>query len=114
MFDAGCNIWKGKGDELELAKNEFIDILKKLEGALGDKDYYGGDKFGFVDVVLIGLSSWFLAYEKYGGFKIEEENPKIAEWMKRCNERPSVAKGLPDSQQVYELVGTIRKMHGLE
>ncbi|KAL8550083.1 hypothetical protein ACS0TY_008785 [Phlomoides rotata] len=114
VFDTGCNIWKGQGEELELAKKEFIDILKKLDGALGDKDYYGGDKFGFLDVLLIALSSWFLAYEKYGGFTIEEESPKIAAWMKRCSERASVVKGLPDSQQVCELVGTIRKMHGLE
>ncbi|KAL2247373.1 probable glutathione S-transferase isoform X2 [Sesamum indicum] len=114
VFDAGAAIWRSKGDELELAKKEFIDILKKLEGAMGDKDYLGGDTFGFVDIVLIGLSSWFPAYEKFGGFKIEDECPKIGAWIKRCKGRESVAKTLPDPQQVCELVGMLRKMHGIE
>ncbi|KAI3462227.1 hypothetical protein Pfo_018890 [Paulownia fortunei] len=114
VFDAGSTIWRSKGEELELAKKEFIDIFKKLEGAMGDKDYFGGDKFGFVDIVLIGLSPWFSAYEKFGGFKIEDECPKIAAWIKRCKERESVAKTLPDPQQVYEFVGMLRKMHGIE
>lgn len=114
VFDAGCTVWKSKGEELETAKNEFIDILKKLEGALKDNDYFGGDTFGFVDIILIGLSSWFFAYEKYGGFKIEDECPKIAAWIKRSSVRESVAKTLPDPQQVYEFVGMLRKMHGIE
>lgn len=114
VFESGSNIWRSTGAELELAKKEFIDTLKKLEGALGDKDYFGGDKFGFVDIILVSLSSWFPAYEKYGGFKIEAEAPKIAGWIKRSHGRESVAKGLPDSQQVVEFVGTLRKMNGIE
>lgn len=114
VFDSGSNIWRSKGAELESAKKEFIDILKKLEGAMGDKDYYGGDKLGFVDIILVSLSSWFPAYEKFGGFKIEAEAPKIAAWIKRCYQKESVAKALPDSQQVTGFVGTLRKMNGIE
>ncbi|KAG8373530.1 hypothetical protein BUALT_Bualt11G0033800 [Buddleja alternifolia] len=114
VFEAGSSIWKGKGEELELANKEFIDILKKLEGAMGDKDYFGGDKFGFVDIILIGLSSWFFAYEKFGGFKIEDDCPKIGGWIKKCKERESVAKTLPDNQKVFEFVRMLRKMHGIE
>ncbi|KAK6127490.1 hypothetical protein DH2020_038765 [Rehmannia glutinosa] len=115
VFDAGCSIWKSKGgEELELAKKDFIDILKKLEGAMGNKDYFGGDKFGFVDIILIGLSSWFSTYEKFGGFEIENECPKIGAWIKKCNERESVAKTLPSPQKVYEFVGMLRKMNGIE
>ncbi|KAK4409500.1 putative glutathione S-transferase parC [Sesamum angolense] len=114
VFDGGAAIWRSKGDELELAKNEFIDILKKLEGALGDKDYLGGEKFGFLDIVLIGSSSWFPTYERIGGFKIEDECPKIGAWIKRCKGRESVAKTLPEPHKVCELVGMLRKMHGIE
>ncbi|KAL2499094.1 Glutathione S-transferase U19 [Abeliophyllum distichum] len=114
VFDAGSNIWKSKGEELEAATNDFIDILKKLEGAMGDKDYFGGEKFGFVDIILIGLTTWFYAYEKYGGFKIEKECPKFAAWIKRCKERDSVAKNYIDPQRAYEFVGVLRKMHDVE
>lgn len=114
MFDAGANIWKSKGEELEAAKKEFIDILKKLEGAMGGKDYFGGEKFGYLDIVLIGLTSWFGAYEKYGQFEVEAECPKIGAWIKRCKEKETVVKSLPDSEKVCEFVALVRKMHGIE
>ncbi|XP_073311368.1 glutathione S-transferase U19-like [Primulina huaijiensis] len=114
VFDAGSKIWKSKGEELEGAKKEFIDILKKLEGAMGGKDYFGGDELGFVDVVLVGLVAWFDAYEKYGGFKIEDECPKIGSWIEKCMKRETVAKILPNPKQVCEFVGMLRKMNGIE
>ncbi|KAG6401118.1 hypothetical protein SASPL_137963 [Salvia splendens] len=114
VYDVGRNIWMGKGAEVEAAKDEFIDVLKKLEGALGDREYYGGDQFGFLDIIFVSLSCWFPTYEKYGGFKVEEETPKIAAWLKKCYKRETVAKSMPDCQKVIEFVGMMRKMHGIE
>ncbi|KAI3982990.1 hypothetical protein MKX01_010473 [Papaver californicum] len=114
VFDAGSNIWRGKGEELELATKEFIEILKVLEEALGKKDYFGGDTFGFVDIIAIPLTSWFHAYEVFGNFKVEDECPKFSAWMKKCMERETVAKFLPDQTKVYDYVCMMRKMHGLE
>lgn len=114
MFESGRSIWMAKGAEVEAAKDEFLDVLRKLDGALGDKNYYGGEAFGFLDIILISLSSWFPAYEKYGDFKVAVESPKVGAWIKRCSERESVAKSLPESQKVTELVGMMRKMHGVE
>ncbi|KAK9281373.1 hypothetical protein L1049_004273 [Liquidambar formosana] len=113
VFDAGCNIWRSKGEEQEAAK-DFIEILKQLEGALGEDDFFGGDSFGFVDVILIGLASWFYAYEKLGGFKVEDQCPKFSAWMKKCMQRESVAKVLPDPEKIYEFVTMMKKMHGIE
>ncbi|ESR50789.1 hypothetical protein CICLE_v10033632mg [Citrus x clementina] len=56
VFDPVCNIWKSKGEVPGMANNEFIEILKQLEGALGEKDFFGGDSFGFVDVIAIPLT----------------------------------------------------------
>ncbi|XP_027073887.1 probable glutathione S-transferase parC [Coffea arabica] len=114
LFDAGGNIWKTKGEDQAAAKKELIQILKYLEGGLGDKDYFGGDSFGFVDIIAIPLTTWFFAYEKFGNFNVEEECPKFAAWTKRCLGRESVAKTLPDPQQVFEFVSMMRKMHGIE
>lgn len=114
IYEAGMAIWRSKGEELEIAKKDFIDILKKLEGALGDKDYFGGDNFGYVDIIAISMTSWFYAYEKFGGFKVEKECPKFDEWTKRCLKRESVANVLPNPEKVYEFVVMLRKMHGIE
>lgn len=110
MFDAEGNVWRSK-EATEEAKTEFIEILKQLEGELGDKDFFGGEAFGYVDVVLIPLTSWFLAVEKLG---VEEECPKFSAWIKRCKERDSVAKVLPDPEKVYEFLLMFRKMQGID
>lgn len=114
VFDAVCNIWKSKGEVPETAKNEFIEILKQLEGALGEKDFFGGDSFGFVDVIAIPLTCWFYAVEKFGGFKVENECPKFSAWMNKCMQRDTVARILPDPEKVYEFVITLRNMFGIE
>ncbi|XVF71021.1 hypothetical protein PTKIN_Ptkin12aG0001000 [Pterospermum kingtungense] len=114
VFDAGCNIWRSKGEAPVEAKKEFIEILKQLEEGLGDKDFFGGDKFGFVDIIAIPLTSWFYAIEKFGKFKVENECPKFSGWMKRCLQRESVGKVVPDPEKVYEFVIMFRKMMGID
>ena len=112
IYDSGRRVWATKGEEQETAKKEFIENLKLLEQELGDKPYFGGDKFGFVDVVFVPFYSWFYAYETFGNFKIEESCPKIIEWAKRCMLRDSVAKALPDQQKVYEFILELKKKLG--
>lgn len=114
VFEAGGNIWRSNGEALEQAKQEFIEILKQLEEVLGDNDFFGGKAFGFVDIIAIPLTSWFLAYEKFGGFKVEDHCPKFSAWIKRCLQRDTVAKAIPDSEKVYEIVAQLRKMNGIE
>ncbi|KAH9707079.1 glutathione transferase5 [Citrus sinensis] len=104
VIDAVCNIWKSKGKVPGTAKNEFIEILKQLVGALGEKDFFGGDSFGFVDVIAIPLTCWFYAVEKFGGFKVENE----------CMQRETVARILPDPEKVCEFVIMLRNMFGIE
>ncbi|XP_072958387.1 probable glutathione S-transferase parC [Typha angustifolia] len=114
LFEGGRSTWMSKGEALETAKIEFIEILKQLEGFLGEKNFFNGDSFGFLDIVIFPMTSWFPAYEQCGGFKVDDECPNLATWIKRCMERESVSKVLPDPVKVYEFVSMMRKMHGLE
>ena len=92
---------------------EWKDALKVVEGFLGEKDYFGGERFGYVDVVAIPITSWFYTYEQYGGFKVEEECPKITAWMKRCWERESFAKSCPHPHKLYEFTSMVKKKFGV-
>ncbi|CAK9169796.1 unnamed protein product [Ilex paraguariensis] len=114
VFEASSKIWMSKKEEKDVANKEFIEILKVLEGALGEKDYFGGDNFGFVDIIAISVASRFCTYEKFGGFKVEDHCPKFAAWMKRCMERESVSKVLPCPEDVHEFLIMLRMMHGIE
>uniref|UniRef100_A0A5B6YQR3 glutathione transferase n=1 Tax=Davidia involucrata TaxID=16924 RepID=A0A5B6YQR3_DAVIN len=114
IYDAGTKIWTTKGEEHEAAKKEFIEYAKVLEGVLGDKPYFGGDTFGFVDIALIPFYCWFYTYETFGNFSIEAECPKLIKWAKKCMEKKSVSKSLQDPHKVYDFVLGLKKMLGIE
>jgi len=107
---AAKKVWSTTGEEQEAGKKEFIEFLKTLEVELGDKPYFGGETFGYVDLSLITFYSWFHAYEVLGNINIEAECPKIIAWAKRCMQKEAVAKTLPDQKKVYEFVTQLRKM----
>ncbi|KAG9439349.1 hypothetical protein H6P81_019514 [Aristolochia fimbriata] len=114
MFDSGSRVWKCKGEDQEAAKKELIDALKLLEAELGEKPFFGGDTLGYVDVALVPFASWFYTYETDGKFSIEEHCPVLSAWVKRCMEKDSVSKTLPDSLKIYEFVGVLKKRYGIE
>ncbi|KAL0008939.1 hypothetical protein SO802_010441 [Lithocarpus litseifolius] len=84
VYEVSRKIWTTKGEEKEAGKKEFFEIFKTLEGELGDKPYFGGETFGFVDLSLIPFYSWFHAIEIFGEFNMEAECPKIVAWAKRA------------------------------
>ncbi|KAM3684418.1 hypothetical protein ACJW30_11G042100 [Castanea mollissima] len=114
VYEVSRKLWTTKGEELEVGKKEFFEIYKTLEGELGGKPYFGGETFGFVDLSLITFYSWFHVYEVFGNINIEAECPKIIAWAKRCLQKETVANSLADQKKVYEAVGQLRKIRGLE
>ncbi|CAI0460130.1 unnamed protein product [Linum tenue] len=76
-------------------------------------DYIDKKAFGYVDILAIPITSWFLASEKFGNFKVEAECPKLSAWIKRCMEKETVAKVIPDPEKIYEFVVNLRKMFGI-
>ncbi|XP_020594653.1 probable glutathione S-transferase parA, partial [Phalaenopsis equestris] len=114
VYDSGRRIRHGKGNEREEAKEEFIRNMKLLEGELGEKLYFNGDRFGFLDIALITFSCWIHTYETFGGFSVEKECPKLMIWVRRCMERESVARTLPAPLEVYVIACMVRKKLGFE
>ncbi|CAN0843522.1 Probable glutathione S-transferase parA, partial [Linum grandiflorum] len=44
-FPISSGVWKASGEEaVEGAKKEFVEVLKVLEGGLGEKDYFGREE----------------------------------------------------------------------
>lgn len=114
VYFPGRKTWTKKGQELEAGKNDLIESLKLLEGELGDKPYFEGDKLGYVDIALIPFYSWFHGYETFGNFSIEAECPKLIAWCKRCLQNESVSRSVADPQEVYGFLVELRKKLGLE
>ncbi|MCA2150958.1 glutathione S-transferase [Citrobacter portucalensis] len=114
LYDAGRKTWSTTGEAQEQAKKEFIEVIKTLEGQLGDKPYFGGETFGYVDLCLIPFHCWFHAYETYGKFSVAAECPDFTAWAKRCMEKESVAKSLLDEKKILGFVAEFRKRFGIE
>lgn len=112
MHEVAKRIWTGKVGEHEAEKKELIENVKQLEEVLGDKPYFGGETFGFVDIALIPFYKWFSSYEKVGNFKLHY--PKLIGWANRCLERESVSKSVSDEKDVYEFVLMYRKLIGVD
>lgn len=114
IYSIGKNIYTKTGEEQEVAKKEFIDTLKLLEDQLGESSYFGGDKFGFVDISLIPFYSRLKVYETFGNLNLENECPKFIAWAKRCMQIESVSKSLPDQDKIYEFIMDMRRILGIE
>ncbi|XVF18318.1 hypothetical protein REPUB_Repub11eG0011200 [Reevesia pubescens] len=109
IYPTGKLVWGAEGEVQEAAKKELTDCFKLLEGELGEKPYFGGESFGFTDVSLIPFYSWFYALETCGNISIIAECPKLVAWAKRCMERESVSKSLPDQYKIYCFLMELKK-----
>ncbi|XP_071689027.1 uncharacterized protein [Rutidosis leptorrhynchoides] len=110
----GKKLYTTKGEEHEASRQEFIDCLKLLEGELGDKPYFGGQSFGYIDISLVPFCSWFEAYGTYGKINFEHECRKLMNWFRRCvQNKESVSKTLPDGLKILEFVQLMRKKYGI-
>ncbi|CAL5393696.1 unnamed protein product [Camellia sinensis] len=111
VYDNGMKILHSSVEEgKEEGKKGFIECLKVLQGELGDKPYFGGEAFGFVDIALVTFYSWFYTYETLGNFSLEQECPKLISWAKRCIEKnESVSKSLPHHHKIYGFVLDVKK-----
>ncbi|OMO92675.1 hypothetical protein COLO4_17403 [Corchorus olitorius] len=114
IFPIGSKLWTSPSDEAKKAAKELVENFKTLEQELGEKPYFGGDNFSFIDLALIAFSSFFHSFETLGNFSMEAECPKIVEWANRCLERESVSQSLFDKFQTHEAVLGIKKMLGLD
>jgi glutathione S-transferase len=101
----GGKLLDTKGEEQGAAKKDFLEMFKTLERELGEKPYFGGETFGFVDIALVtSYTHLQVFYERFCKFRMEAECPKIVAWFKRCRQKESVAESFPDQKKISEFL----------
>jgi glutathione S-transferase len=116
VYEVGTRLWKLKGEPQAQAqaRAEIVQVLRNLDGELGDKRFFAGEAFGFVDVALVPFVPWLPSYERYGEFSVQEIAPGLAAWARRCAERDSVAKSLHPPEKVDEFINLLKKTYGID
>ncbi|XP_047982717.1 probable glutathione S-transferase parA [Salvia hispanica] len=112
FYGTGRKIWcTSSEEELEAGKKELVETLKQLESQLGEEAFFGGERLGFLDVVLVPYSTCFHTYKMCSGFSIREHCPKLTQCVKRCID--FVSESLADPAKIYDFVSVMRKVLGL-
>ncbi|XP_066377520.1 probable glutathione S-transferase GSTU1 [Miscanthus floridulus] len=114
VYEVGTRLWKLKGEPQAQARAEIVQVLRNLDGELGERSFFGGEAFGFVDVALVPFVPWLPSYERYGEFSVEGIAPRLAAWARRCAERDSVAKSFHPPEKVDEFINLLKKTYGIE
>lgn len=108
VYPANRLVWTSDGEAQEQAKKELVGCFKLLEGELGDKDYFGDETLGLADIALVPFCSWFYLLNKFG-LNMAEVCPKLVAWGKRCMQRESVSKALPEGEKLYDFIVEYKK-----
>ncbi|KAL5747963.1 hypothetical protein ACOSQ2_025260 [Xanthoceras sorbifolium] len=100
-----------EGKEREAVILEVCEQMKMLEKQLNGKDFFGGDKIGFVDIVGNTVAFWFqIMQEGLGGDYITPESlPGLFGWIGKLQEvdvvnecRPPMEKFLAYARARFE------------
>jgi glutathione S-transferase len=114
IYPSGRNLWASEGEVKESSKKDLFQCFKILEEELGDKQYFGDESFGYIDLALIPFYSFFYTFETLGNWSMVAEFPKLVKWGERCLQKESVSKSLSDQKEIYEAALQIKQELGIE
>jgi len=84
---------------LARAREQVAGLNRWLEGQLGDADWFNGANFGWGDAAVV---PFVLGAVGFGAPPAPES--RLAAWLARCLERPSVAQTAAEAAAVAEIV----------
>jgi glutathione S-transferase/RNA polymerase-associated protein len=85
------------------ASNQARGIYEWLTRHLGEKEWFGGERFGLADLSVVP----YLNGARGNGIGPDEASA-LGQWLTRANERPSVAKS---AKAAAEVVTSMREVH---
>ncbi|XP_028773444.1 probable glutathione S-transferase [Neltuma alba] len=90
---------QGKANTIQKA----LETLKVLEDqGLGDKNFFGGNSIGLVDISYGVLGIWLEGLEEIVGIKLMEANklPRLQAWLHRFKQVPVIKDNLPNYEKL--------------
>ncbi|KAK6779215.1 hypothetical protein RDI58_021399 [Solanum bulbocastanum] len=93
----------GNEEEQEKAKEECSELLKILDNELKDKEFFVGDKIGFVDIAANVLAFWMGIIEEASGVILvtNEKFPNYYAWRHNYINCSQVKEYLPSRDELF-------------
>ncbi|CAN1282537.1 Probable glutathione S-transferase [Linum perenne] len=104
----------GKDKEREDALEEFSQQITFLEGELKGKEYFGGERIGFVDIAAFFILHWIDVMQEVtetDQLITEEKIPGLVKWMRKLLTVDAVKETLPPREKQ---IARIRALVGAE
>ncbi|MED6216386.1 putative glutathione S-transferase [Stylosanthes scabra] len=78
------------------------EIFQFLEDELKDK-FFGGEKFGFVDIAAIYIAFWVPILQETAGLQLftNEKFPKLYKWSQEFMNQPTIKECLPPRDPIF-------------
>ncbi|XP_022850043.1 probable glutathione S-transferase isoform X2 [Olea europaea var. sylvestris] len=93
---------KSEGENKKKAIETAQEMFEHLEKQIAGKKYFGGEKIGYLDLVIGWTSLWLNAMEEVGGMKllVPEKFPSLSEWTQNFIRVPAIQDSLPPLENV--------------
>lgn len=108
-----------EGDAKKAAIAQLEEGFSLLEEAFGKisegKDFFGGDKIGFLDIAFGCFLGWLRVTEKFNGIKLldEAKTPGLLKWSERFSGETAVKGIIPGTEKLAEFAKVMQaKMRG--
>ncbi|KAF8412592.1 hypothetical protein HHK36_000561 [Tetracentron sinense] len=91
-----------EGEQQEKEVKQAIEALEIIEGELKSKEkFFGGEKIGFVDIVLGWVTALLEVVEEVAGIKVfdSQKFPSFNKWMENFVETPIIKDKLPSREK---------------
>ncbi|XP_059317859.1 probable glutathione S-transferase [Lycium ferocissimum] len=103
------------GEKQEKAIKETIEMLKMVEEqALGDqeKNFFGGEKIGIVDMAFGIIPHWLEVIEDIVGVKLLEPHsfPRLLNWVQNFKEEQVIKENLPNRDDMFVFLKNQREI----
>ncbi|XP_037461748.1 probable glutathione S-transferase GSTU6 isoform X4 [Triticum dicoccoides] len=108
----GMVMRSGTDEERADGLRRTVAAVDTLEGALGERSegFFGGDRVGYVDVLLGGMVPWVRVTERLSGHNFFDASkaPLLAAWMECFGELDAARAVFQDVDRLVEYAGTIQ------
>ena len=97
-----------QGEERQELVDHVVEGLFLLEEAFGKyskgKDFFSGDRTGFIDIAFGSLLSWLKVTEKVGEVKLldEAKTPGLVKWAESFCAEAAVKSVMPETEKLIE------------